>query len=209
MPGQLYSYSSFIVSCKVACDFVVREDCAGPSKYAVNCSFVDSYFPQDILLNIRKEAEKIASILELCNGLLHIQFIFDGYSFSFIEVMRRCPGDCYPLLIEYSTGYPYSKAYIASFSHRNIPIKDPMPISQKWIIRHTIHLPAGVPLWALKFVRPVSIKLIIPLASVGDSAGGKDWLRVAIVFFESFSQDEHHALYELLIANQLYSYSLP
>ena len=206
--GQLYSYSSFICSCKVVQDFVVREDCAGPSRYAVNCSYVDYNFPRDILLDIRKEVEKIASLLGLCDGLLHVQLIFDGQNISFIEVMRRCPGDCYPLLIEYSTGYPYSKAYISPFIHQIIPINCSILRPHEWIIRHTIHLPVGVPLWAIKFLRPVSIKLFIPLASAGDSACDQDWLRVAIVFFASSSEDEHNILYEQLLANQLYTYSV-
>ena len=69
-----------------------------------------------VTLKIRQQCEKITNLLNLKNGLIHIQFIIDpDKNPVIIEICRRLPGDLYPDLVKFSTGYPYCEKYIENY----------------------------------------------------------------------------------------------
>jgi hypothetical protein len=142
--GQLYSYSAFIEKGEVSHGFFVEEDCI-LTPFTVDTSRVVHDFPKPIRRQIRMAINHLAQSLKLVDGLIHTQFILKGDKWWIIEIMRKCPGDLYSKLIEYSTGYNYTAAYVATFIDRNI---EPLGISlatkwPRWILRHTIVKDSG------------------------------------------------------------------
>jgi glutathione synthase/RimK-type ligase-like ATP-grasp enzyme len=203
--GQLFSHSAFIRDTKILADFFVQEDCKANS-FAVDTSRVSNDVPTSTQRALRKNIERIANTLNLVDGLLHTQFILQNDSFWLIDVTRRCPGDLYSLLVELSTGYPYAANYAAPFIGRSLEPFHEQGGAGNLIVRHTMTAPQGMPLWALRFNRPVNIRLWVPLAMAGDRLDPVSNPRAAIVFFDSRTPEEQQAIYNDLITGSLYSF---
>ncbi len=90
--GNLYSHSAFIKNKKIVVDFFVNEYCT-VYPYQVNSSNVSTLLDEKIQEGLREWTEQFAQDLDLCDGLVHTQFISDNDTFSLIEIARRCPGD--------------------------------------------------------------------------------------------------------------------
>jgi hypothetical protein len=112
--GTLHSVSSFISDHSVEEAFFVDEFCR-TYPYQVDNSNHPSRLNNSLRQRVVKELEKIASLLNLVDGLFHMQFIVNAEDFYFIESMRRCPGDLYGNLVEYSTGFNYYQSYVEGF----------------------------------------------------------------------------------------------
>lgn len=132
--GQLYSYTAFLKSQRVEQAFVVREG-SRHDTFAVDTSYVDWAFDHALKDSCREAVEAVAEHLGLCDGLVHTQLISDGSNIALVEMSRRCPGDLYSLLIEYSTGFPYAAHYCAEFVGKKI---NPAKIRKNSVLRHTI-----------------------------------------------------------------------
>lgn len=203
--GQLFSHSAFLKDGEVEVDFIVQEDCT-TNQFAVDTSRVCFNIPETMRTLLRKDASAIARELGLTEGLLHVQFIADGSQYWIIEATRRCPGDIYASLIEFSTGYRYAKAYCLPFLGERLT-EQPQEQEKKWIIRHTVTSKSGQSLWGLKFSSPVNIRLFVPLCRAGEYVAQSPNGRVGIFFFECASEGEQDSLYEKLIAGGLYVFS--
>lgn len=134
--GKLYSHSAFIKNKKIVIDFFVNEYCT-VYPYQVNSSNVSARLSQHVQEGLRKWAEQFAVDLDLCDGLIHTQFISDDETFSLIEIARRCPGDLYSQLIQKTTGINYSELYSLPFLGLTLPehiIKN----EPKFVSRHTV-----------------------------------------------------------------------
>lgn len=138
--GQLYSYSAFTNHGKVVRDFVVKEDCI-LTPFTVDTSRVVYDFPDKVRKELKGAIEHLSRSLHLVGGLIHTQFILNNDKWWIIEVMRKCPGDLYSKLIEYSTGYNYTAAYVSPFIDRSDYFD--VPNKKKWILRHTIVKDSG------------------------------------------------------------------
>ena len=117
--GQLLSYSAFLEAARVAEAVIVRED-GSVTPYAVDVSHVVRDFPEAAAEVLQDAINRLAEELSLVDGLLHVQFIWDGQRPWIIETCRRCPGDLYPTLIELSTGQPYAGRYASYFVGNSI-----------------------------------------------------------------------------------------
>lgn len=203
--GQLFSHSAFIQDGEVVADFIVRED-STINPFTVDTSRVVEGFSEEILKSMRQNLSRLAAALALTDGLMHTQFIVSGNRYWIIEATRRCPGDIYSLLIEFSTGYAYAENYVAPF----IGIK-PQPRKACEIIaritRHTVTSKKGVSLWGYQFSVPVDIRLFVPLATSGDNIDPSPYGRAGIFFFRSSSIDEQQRLYQTILDGNLYSVS--
>lgn len=203
--GQLYSHSAFITNRKIVADFFVREDCyAYP--YAVDISCVTDQVSEDIQYMLRKEIERLAEALCLVDGLVHTQFIANkDEKYWILEVTRRCPGDLYSLLIEFSTWYNYSDSYVSPYIGKRAVTRKSNNIKER-IIRHTVTTNDGVSLWGLCFKKPVNIRLWVPLATAGDTLAPSPDGRAAIIFFRTDTPKAQELLYEELLGGTLYSF---
>lgn len=179
--GQLHSYSCFLEDRRVVEAVIVRED-GSVSPYTVDTSHVVAGFPAAGVAQLRDSVERLARNLSLVDGLLHAQFIWDGFQPWLIELSRRCPGDLYPRLVELSTGLPYAARYASYFVNRPAPKTHSR--QNRLILRHTVT--AGHDgfdgLW---FEDPAPVVEFHPLVAVGrprPPLGQTD--RVALVFLE-------------------------
>ena len=202
--GQLYSHSAFIVNSEIVADFVVQENCT-TNPFTVDTSRVAVNFPRGLLDSLRRDATRLVSSLDLTNGLMHTQFIARGADYWIIEVTRRCPGDLYSLLIEFSTGYPYAESYAAPFIGETPVLRETDTFRER-IIRHTVTSKEGAKLWGFRLAHPVDVRLFVPLATSGDSIGPSPYGRAGIFFFGTSSDSEQETLYQELLAASLYSF---
>lgn len=133
--GTLHSHSAFIQNGEIIIDFFVDEYCS-VYPYQVDSSSLSVILTSEIKKNIRSSIEKIATLLDLKNGLLHTQLISNENRFWLIETMRRCPGDLYGLLIEKSTSFKYSEFYSNPFLNKKNELNT--ELNNKFVARHTI-----------------------------------------------------------------------
>ena len=120
--GSLYSHSAFIKNGKIIDDFFVLEH-STVHPYQVNSSHLDSDLKEAIRGEVRKSIIKIVQAHNLVDGLVHTQFISDNSKYWLIEMTRRCPGDLYSYLIEFSTEINYSDLYVNSYLDRKGPAR--------------------------------------------------------------------------------------
>lgn len=82
--------------------------------------------------------EKIAEHLKLVDGMFHVQFIDrDGTPF-FTDPCRRAPGDLYPRLIQYSTGFNCAREIIRAETGEPFDNLEPERQTHKFIARECI-----------------------------------------------------------------------
>jgi biotin carboxylase len=112
--GTLHSISTFVVNKKISSFFFVDEFCV-TYPFQVDNSNHPSRLSEKIKTKTIEEVNKICEALELVNGLLHVQFMVQHEEIYVIECMRRCPGDLYGNLIEYSTNFKYYDAYVRGY----------------------------------------------------------------------------------------------
>lgn len=136
--GKLYSHSAFIKNGKIIVDFFVNEYCT-IYPYQVNSSNVATELNDKIKSGLRTWTEQFAKDLNLCDGLIHTQFISNNENFYLIEIARRCPGDLYSQLIQKSTGVNYAELYAMPFLGMELP--DNVHIEQnRYFTRHTVSI---------------------------------------------------------------------
>lgn len=195
--GQLFSHSAFISKGEIFLDFIVKEYCS-VNEFAVDTSHVEFSFDETVLSNIRNEIQLMAQKLNLVDGLIHTQFILNEDKFWIIEVTRRCPGDLYSKLIEYSTEINYSQFYILPFlgvEYLNSSIQK----KQNLILRHTIALSDDSNFSSLQFNIPLTIRDFFPLSVVGDFIKKSPFSRVGLMFITANSQvDMSNLLFKTL-----------
>lgn len=203
--GQLFSHSAFVYNGEVIEDFVVQEDCT-TNQFTVDTSRVALDFATSMIESLRASVLRLVSSCHLTNGLIHSQFIVHSDNCWIVEVTRRCPGDLYSLLIEFSTGYPYAASYVAAFVGEK-PSMGGKNSVEEMIIRHTASASKGTSLWGFQFAEPVDIRQFVPLATAGDFIAASPYGRAGLFFFRSYSVAQHDRLYRRLLDGNLYSFS--
>lgn len=184
--GALYSHSAFIQDGKILIDFFVDEFCS-VYPYQVDCSSLTTNLSAELQKEVRESIEKLVSLLNLNDGLMHTQFIANEKKIWLIETMRRCPGDLYGTLIQKSTGCPYSKYYINPFLNRKNSHE--FSESNKFIARHTISVSEKLPFQSFQVNIPSARTEIIPLKESGDILDKAPYDKVGIVFSEFESME--------------------
>jgi hypothetical protein len=200
--GQLFSHSAFLSDGEVIVDFIVREDCTA-NPFVVDTSYVIPNPPKLMLKTLRFSIEKIAQHLELKNGLLHTQFIYNSGKVWLIEMTRRCPGDLYSQLIELSTGYPYCESYVRSFL--GLPPLEPVNSNfYSPIMRHTVTVKSEQFFGHLHYKNKFAIERWYPLALCGSILKPSPTSRVGILFASPYSKKNFNSLYQLTLRGDLY-----
>jgi biotin carboxylase len=196
--GNLYSHSVFIRNQKIDSDFFVKEYCT-VNPYQVNSSCMDISLDENIKNKIRSEVEKIASELSITDGLFHSQFISDNNRFWFIESTRRCPGDLYSKLIEFSTGINYADLYIQPFCGSKISkIKKQEP-KIKYFSRHTLSSNKNTTFNGISCSLESKNLVIVNLKTPGDKLRAAPFDRAAILFFEFDTESKMDSITPLIV----------
>lgn len=135
--GKLIAYSIFLVNQKIVYGFL-GEDVAFLNPYLITTAF-PTRLKQNTLNRLKDGIHKIASLLNLVNGMFHLQVIIKDDQPYIIDITRRIPGDLYPYLIEYCDGVKYSQAVVKSYCDGKIDdefvVKNK---TQKFVVRHVL-----------------------------------------------------------------------
>lgn len=186
--GTLHSHSAFIKDRKISLEFFVDEYCT-VYPYQVDCSCMTG-LDNELKQRVSSEVQKLVNALGLVDGLLHTQFISSGKNIWLIESMRRCPGDLYGKLIEFSTGYDYSDLYVQAF----IGEPDYSPMSHKqsrrYYTRHTISSSEQGCFFSYENQVPANNSSFVPLKSSGDWFDSAPKDKIGILFSEFSGEKE-------------------
>lgn len=200
--GQLYSHSAFIAQGKITTDFIVEEH-GTANPFVVDTSKVDYNFSQEMLTHIRHSIEAMAAKLALVDGLIHTQFIKKGHEYWLIEVTRRCPGDLYSQLIEFSTSFNYVESYVLPFINRISPLTN-YQNKKALVMRHTISQPVDDFFGSIQFNRAVIIEKLFPISLAGDYVKASPFGRIGILFLKENSQEGFDDCYSRTLKRTLY-----
>ena len=201
--GQLYSHSAFIVDGEIMIDFIVEEHCI-VNPYVVDTSRVVFNFDKNILKQIRNDITLFAKRLNLADGLMHTQFICDGNTFWLIEANRRCPGDLYSKLIEYSTGFPYAEYYARPFINETNKISN-FEIVKSNVFRHTVTVGVKGIFNSISISSPINILEFTPLSLTGDRIEESPFSRIGLMFGYLSSESDLLQLINKAINRALYA----
>jgi len=135
--GTNHGFSAMLVKGKVAFAFSDNEQYF-VNKYLVSGANTPSTTAAEGLAKLREYSERIASELNLVDGILHIQYIerADGTP-VIIEICRRPPGDLYIKFVKYATGVDYPKFIIMAETGEDISGIADVPTQGFWL-RHCI-----------------------------------------------------------------------
>lgn len=111
--GKQCSLSMFIKNQKVIFSFSDNEY-SYLNPYLVNSSGGPAEVSNEVIESVIRETERVSKLLNLNDGLLHVQFLEKDKKYIIIELTRRCPGDLYAYPVNYATGFDYSKAIVKS-----------------------------------------------------------------------------------------------
>jgi len=200
--GQLYSHSAFVVNGELMIDFIVEEHCT-VNPYVVNTSRVINNFENSILESIRSDIMRLSKALDLPDGLIHTQFIMNENDFWLIEVTRRCPGDLYSKLIEYSTGFPYAEFYARPFINQVEEYKLNNLNASK-VIRHTITSEEPIDFHSLTYYDAFDKQIFYPLSLTGDKLRESPFSRIALLFGFSNDIEQHNRLWKKFLTHNFY-----
>jgi len=121
--GTDHGFTTIIINQRVAFHFVDNEYHAN-SPFAISATTSKSSCRKATILRLIKDYEKIAEKLDLCDGILHGQFIEPSHGDPVItEICRRSPGDLQLELIRLATNSPISKWIVQGYLGQKIEIK--------------------------------------------------------------------------------------
>lgn len=200
--GDLYSCSAFVENKKLVESFYVREG-SSANPFAVDTSYVAYDVPAACRMKLKEGLERLSSALSLRDGLLHTQFILtDSGDPSIIEVTRRCPGDLYSLLIEYSTGYRYAAKYASYFLgiHEETQVE-----TRRYVLRHTVTSGGRNEIFAgLRMTSAFALRAFFPLGAVGHELLPRQGSRAGVMFCEASDYDQLIADYHRFVGRDAY-----
>jgi hypothetical protein len=193
--GTLHSISTFINNKRIIQSFFVDEFCT-VHPYQVNSSNSPSRINLKLKSKLIKELSSFIRLNNLCDGLLHVQFIYNSDLYVIVEMMRRCPGDLYGTLIEKSTGQKYYENYIANFIGESVQF-DQSVSKPKFFSRITINSPKVRFFSAIKFLNTKSVEFH-PLKESEQILKEAPFDKAGIAFFEFKSSRKMYSITESL-----------
>jgi hypothetical protein len=199
--GELHSYSAFVEDRKVVDASLVHEF-GSVTPFAVDTSYITQDFPPEAEAALKSAIEDIALELGLVDGLVHTQFILDGTTVSIVESGRRCPGDLYPMLVEFSTGKRHAARYASYFVGHAKPIEQTQRC--RHILRHTV-TGSHAPFECLSMRDPVQLVEFHPLTAMGRQLPPANRIdRVGLLFAEFASHDALKSSYGMFASRSAY-----
>ncbi len=112
--GTYHSFSTFLVDKKVVAYYSDNEYSYVYS-FSIDTSAGPASYVDDVREILIEQAEKIAGLLDLKNGVFHMQYVLDKKKKPYIfDITRRCSGDLYSEPVEHSTGIPWTRWIVMS-----------------------------------------------------------------------------------------------
>lgn len=198
--GQLHSCTGFLEAGRLIDTFYVIEG-SSANPFAVDTSYVTDEVPPKVRVELESSLETLAAELNLADGLLHTQFLLAKDGAYVVEVSRRCPGDLYSLLIEFSTGYPYACRYASFFAGDRIVTSVG---SRRHVLRHTVTSNADTVYRGLKLDSSLPTHSFFPLLSMGQKLIAQQGNRAGILFCEAPDGPELIEMYRQFLDRRAY-----
>ncbi|MFT8469074.1 ATP-grasp domain-containing protein [Acetobacter syzygii] len=198
--GDLYSCSGFIENGLFTDVFFVKEG-SSVNNYAVDTSFVIHDFQNEKIEYLKNSLERLAQHLALKDGLLHTQFILSDHDIAIIEITRRCPGDLYSMLIEYSTGFQYAGKYASYFCGDSF---ETSYSNARHILRHTVSSDNITQYGGITFPTPTPVVAFYPLTLMGDTLLERQQTRAGLLFTEYTTADKLENAYRAFLSRNVY-----
>ena len=185
--GSLHSHSAFISQKKIVIDFFVDEFTTN-YPFQVNCSNSPSNLKKTVKFKIREFIQNFVITHNLCDGLLHTQFLVKNNSFFIVESMRRGPGDLYNKLIEESHSFQYTLNYILPFVGKSYIFTKTK--YDKFFGRLTLDRMTKGNIFSIEFLSSFKNTKLFPLKVVGDEFIEAPEDKIGIIFVEYRNKKE-------------------
>lgn len=117
--GSRHGFSAIIRGKKVVFHFSDNEYYF-KNQYLVSGASSPSTVADNVKLDLCRQSETIADILNLKDGIFHVQFIMRDDQPVIIEVTRRPPGDLYVTLVKHATGINYPAILVNAYTGEDI-----------------------------------------------------------------------------------------
>lgn len=134
--GKLHSFSTFIQDQKVVFHYADDEYECKDNPFGVCTSTSPASHFEDIKDTLLEQSNTLAKLLNLKDGLLHMQYLQKNNNVTIVEYTRRLPGDMYNIPVEKSTGIEYAKNIIRFAC--GYPVKIYFKPQRKFVSRHCI-----------------------------------------------------------------------
>lgn len=115
LSGSHHGFTAILRSKKIAFYFADNE-IYYLNKYMVSGANTPTLAPNSTINELIFQTEKIATLLQLKDGIFHVQFILRDNKPVIVEICRRPPGDLYVNLVKYATGVDYPKWIVKTFA---------------------------------------------------------------------------------------------
>src|SRR5690606_30231550 len=136
LDGTRHGFSALIKNKKIVFHFSDNEHYY-LNPFMVSAASTPSIAGENAINQLISESEKIASRLQLVDGIFHIQFILKDGAPVIIEICRRPPGDLYINLVTLATGMDYPAQIVRAATGQAIEIgEDNKPSG--YFVRHCI-----------------------------------------------------------------------
>jgi biotin carboxylase len=134
--GSRHGYSAFIQRGKVVFGFFDQEY-YHLNPYLVAGAFCPVDLPESVCASLKASVERYAAMLNLCDGIFHVQYILKEGIPILIECCRRPPGDLYVELVRHATGIHYAEYLVRAYAGLDCPAITDIQPESGWI-RHCI-----------------------------------------------------------------------
>jgi biotin carboxylase len=188
--GSNHGFSAILQNQKIVFYFVDNEYYY-KNPFRVSGASCPSDVPPDAVKKIIFESEKIANLLNLKDGIFHVQFILHNNDPIIIEITRRPPGDLYIKLVEYTTNVNYSDYLLRFYTGQNVPdLKQVEPIA--CILRHCIMSDKNGRIKNVAYDSAIKSKIIdqLILGEIGDNIDDMMTYKYGIAFLKFDSAKE-------------------
>ncbi len=188
--GSCHGFSSFLRDGKLVFSFFDNEHYF-KNPYLVSAASTPSIVSEQVKQNLCAAAEKIAGILQLKDGIFHVQFILHEGNPYIIEICRRPPGDWYITFVQHATGVDYPAWIIKSAAGMDLSRLSQVETTG-FFTRHCIMSAKHGTITDIVFDKTIESNVLekFMLYAPGDRIDNRLIERLGIVFLEFDSLEE-------------------
>lgn len=183
--GSNHGFSALIKN-KMIESFYLDDELYYENPFLVSAAHTSSIKSKNIIDNLIKQSETICNILNLVDGIFHIQFILSKDGPVIVEITRRPPGDMYLKLVEMAKLPDYSQHIVNNYTGHDNFYFDKSFTSTKKIIRHCIMSNTNGVVKRIKYSDGIEKKIVYMkiLGEIGDYIDDYMTYKYGIVFIE-------------------------
>jgi biotin carboxylase len=139
LDGTRHGYTAFLVNRRVVFSMADDEHYY-KNPFAVSGATSPGSLTNSQLDELKATAERVADLLQLVDGILHIQLICHQSRPVILEICRRAPGDLYVDLVRHSAGVNYPEWIVRA--EAGLPLDCVVPThKRRYVTRHCIMPP--------------------------------------------------------------------